>query len=129
MRPSRWASCLLLPKCEEIWMMTLALGRSIAVSPTFDRNSVNVPAVFLNSLKIFSRSYIYKEGITSLRVPPNMNCFFSLAEYCFSTNKLSENTMILSPRPSCFVIKYLSLIHICRCRRIERCRSRWSPYH
>ena len=23
--------------------------------------------------------------------------------------------------------KKLSLIHICRCRRIERCRSRWSP--
>ena len=23
----------------------------------------------------------------------------------------------------------LSLIHICRCRRIERCRSRWSPFH
>eukprot|EP00826_Nyctotherus_ovalis_P023616 TRINITY_DN1815_c0_g2_i19.p2 TRINITY_DN1815_c0_g2~~TRINITY_DN1815_c0_g2_i19.p2 ORF type:complete len:171 (-),score=38.47 TRINITY_DN1815_c0_g2_i19:17-529(-) len=27
------------------------------------------------------------------------------------------------------VLLYLSLIHICRCRRIERCRSRWSPYH
>eukprot|EP00826_Nyctotherus_ovalis_P042968 TRINITY_DN4490_c0_g1_i10.p1 TRINITY_DN4490_c0_g1~~TRINITY_DN4490_c0_g1_i10.p1 ORF type:complete len:935 (-),score=369.78 TRINITY_DN4490_c0_g1_i10:25-2829(-) len=26
-------------------------------------------------------------------------------------------------------VLYLSLIHICRCRRIERCRSRWSPYH
>eukprot|EP00826_Nyctotherus_ovalis_P013097 TRINITY_DN13501_c0_g3_i5.p1 TRINITY_DN13501_c0_g3~~TRINITY_DN13501_c0_g3_i5.p1 ORF type:complete len:314 (-),score=72.45 TRINITY_DN13501_c0_g3_i5:24-965(-) len=26
-------------------------------------------------------------------------------------------------------IQELSLIHICRCRRIERCRSRWSPYH
>ena len=26
-------------------------------------------------------------------------------------------------------INTLSLIHICRCRRIERCRSRWSPYH
>eukprot|EP00826_Nyctotherus_ovalis_P014046 TRINITY_DN13879_c0_g1_i1.p2 TRINITY_DN13879_c0_g1~~TRINITY_DN13879_c0_g1_i1.p2 ORF type:complete len:102 (-),score=31.86 TRINITY_DN13879_c0_g1_i1:9-314(-) len=26
-------------------------------------------------------------------------------------------------------LKKLSLIHICRCRRIERCRSRWSPYH
>ena len=25
--------------------------------------------------------------------------------------------------------EYLSLIHIRRCRRIERCRSRWSPYH
>ena len=23
----------------------------------------------------------------------------------------------------------LSLIHICRCRRIARCSSRWSPYH
>ena len=23
----------------------------------------------------------------------------------------------------------LSLIHICRCRRRLRCRSRWSPYH
>ena len=26
-------------------------------------------------------------------------------------------------------IQQLSLIHIWRCRRIERCRSRWSPYH
>eukprot|EP00826_Nyctotherus_ovalis_P000660 TRINITY_DN10006_c0_g1_i2.p1 TRINITY_DN10006_c0_g1~~TRINITY_DN10006_c0_g1_i2.p1 ORF type:complete len:157 (-),score=8.79 TRINITY_DN10006_c0_g1_i2:19-489(-) len=25
--------------------------------------------------------------------------------------------------------KYLSLIHICRCRRYAVCRSRWSPYH
>eukprot|EP00826_Nyctotherus_ovalis_P051422 TRINITY_DN6424_c0_g3_i5.p1 TRINITY_DN6424_c0_g3~~TRINITY_DN6424_c0_g3_i5.p1 ORF type:complete len:277 (-),score=39.35 TRINITY_DN6424_c0_g3_i5:13-843(-) len=29
----------------------------------------------------------------------------------------------------CGTVEYLSLIHICRCRRIERCRSRWSPYH
>ena len=27
------------------------------------------------------------------------------------------------------VVHKLSLIHIWRCRRIERCRSRWSPYH
>ena len=26
-------------------------------------------------------------------------------------------------------VQSLSLIHIWRCRRIERCRSRWSPYH
>ena len=25
--------------------------------------------------------------------------------------------------------EYLSLIHICRCRRYSLCRSRWSPYH
>ena len=34
---------------------------------------------------------------------------------------------------SCFnaahLLVNLSLIHIWRCRRIERCRSRWSPYH
>ena len=28
-----------------------------------------------------------------------------------------------------YSIYSLSLIHIWRCRRIERCRSRWSPYH
>ena len=27
------------------------------------------------------------------------------------------------------MVSMLSLIHIWRCRRIERCRSRWSPYH
>ena len=27
------------------------------------------------------------------------------------------------------ILLLLSLIHIWRCRRIERCRSRWSPYH
>ena len=34
--------------------------------------------------------------------------------------------------PICVIFRwltYLSLIHIWRCRRIERCRSRWSPYH
>ena len=29
----------------------------------------------------------------------------------------------------CQTTRFLSLIHIWRCRRIERCRSRWSPYH
>ena len=35
------------------------------------------------------------------------------------------------PRPSIAppMLYHLSLIHIWRCRRIERCRSRWSPYH
>eukprot|EP00826_Nyctotherus_ovalis_P031163 TRINITY_DN24879_c0_g1_i4.p1 TRINITY_DN24879_c0_g1~~TRINITY_DN24879_c0_g1_i4.p1 ORF type:complete len:268 (-),score=63.62 TRINITY_DN24879_c0_g1_i4:14-817(-) len=28
-----------------------------------------------------------------------------------------------------FLPEYLSLIHICRCRRYAVCRSRWSPYH
>ena len=32
-------------------------------------------------------------------------------------------------RRPCAASWWLSLIHIWRCRRIERCRSRWSPYH
>eukprot|EP00826_Nyctotherus_ovalis_P017842 TRINITY_DN15276_c0_g1_i7.p1 TRINITY_DN15276_c0_g1~~TRINITY_DN15276_c0_g1_i7.p1 ORF type:complete len:243 (-),score=73.91 TRINITY_DN15276_c0_g1_i7:15-743(-) len=28
-----------------------------------------------------------------------------------------------------YIVAYLSLIHICRCRRLLTCRSRWSPYH
>eukprot|EP00826_Nyctotherus_ovalis_P064872 TRINITY_DN9526_c0_g1_i10.p1 TRINITY_DN9526_c0_g1~~TRINITY_DN9526_c0_g1_i10.p1 ORF type:complete len:212 (+),score=57.23 TRINITY_DN9526_c0_g1_i10:638-1273(+) len=27
------------------------------------------------------------------------------------------------------ILQLLSLIHICRCRRLLTCRSRWSPYH
>eukprot|EP00826_Nyctotherus_ovalis_P030186 TRINITY_DN2400_c0_g2_i1.p1 TRINITY_DN2400_c0_g2~~TRINITY_DN2400_c0_g2_i1.p1 ORF type:complete len:306 (+),score=49.05 TRINITY_DN2400_c0_g2_i1:1179-2096(+) len=30
---------------------------------------------------------------------------------------------------SAHFVLYLSLIHICRCRRYAVCRSRWSPYH
>eukprot|EP00826_Nyctotherus_ovalis_P051501 TRINITY_DN643_c0_g1_i8.p1 TRINITY_DN643_c0_g1~~TRINITY_DN643_c0_g1_i8.p1 ORF type:complete len:399 (+),score=38.63 TRINITY_DN643_c0_g1_i8:1-1197(+) len=40
--------------------------------------------------------------------------------------KLSEIKDVESNKAKVF---HLSLIHICRCRRIERCRSRWSPYH
>ena len=29
----------------------------------------------------------------------------------------------------CMMRSPLSLIHICRCRRLVECRSRWSPYH
>ena len=43
-----------------------------------------------------------------------------------------ENIGYISPiyiMPSLLLTNMLSLIHIWRCRRIERCRSRWSPYH
>ena len=40
-----------------------------------------------------------------------------------TVNEQKEKMLIF-----CMVL-ILSLIHIWRCRRIERCRSRWSPYH
>eukprot|EP00826_Nyctotherus_ovalis_P013276 TRINITY_DN13562_c0_g1_i2.p2 TRINITY_DN13562_c0_g1~~TRINITY_DN13562_c0_g1_i2.p2 ORF type:complete len:111 (+),score=7.08 TRINITY_DN13562_c0_g1_i2:68-400(+) len=35
----------------------------------------------------------------------------------------------LSVEQNTLIPMYLSLIHICRCRRYAVCRSRWSPYH
>ena len=42
---------------------------------------------------------------------------------CYGLNA-SAGILILLGTPS-----ELSLIHICRCRRLLTCRSRWSPYH
>ena len=47
-------------------------------------------------------------------------------------NIISCNWNALGPaflQSSNSTVEELSLIHIWRCRRIERCRSRWSPYH
>ena len=43
------------------------------------------------------------------------------------TNSLTNRTLLIDIQKA--ILLTLSLIHIWRCRRIERCRSRWSPYH
>ena len=48
------------------------------------------------------------------------------------TTPISPISIRLAGRPynsESTTVLHLSLIHIWRCRRIERCRSRWSPYH
>ena len=58
----------------------------------------------------------------------NANRFFKvllLSSHLLISRHLVQNSMF----GACTVMGYLSLIHIWRCRRIERCRSRWSPYH
>eukprot|EP00826_Nyctotherus_ovalis_P032158 TRINITY_DN25962_c0_g1_i2.p1 TRINITY_DN25962_c0_g1~~TRINITY_DN25962_c0_g1_i2.p1 ORF type:complete len:110 (-),score=32.61 TRINITY_DN25962_c0_g1_i2:12-341(-) len=43
---------------------------------------------------------------------------------------LSTNLTDLAVTSAQFaIVSELSLIHICRCRRLLTCRSRWSPYH
>ena len=48
-----------------------------------------------------------------------------------SSSRASASIKYGEWQPNAFPIHLLklSLIHIWRCRRIERCRSRWSPYH
>ena len=46
------------------------------------------------------------------------------------TINLPDGTSYKTPSDKVITkLQELSLIHIWRCRRIERCRSRWSPYH
>eukprot|EP00826_Nyctotherus_ovalis_P020145 TRINITY_DN162_c0_g1_i19.p1 TRINITY_DN162_c0_g1~~TRINITY_DN162_c0_g1_i19.p1 ORF type:complete len:106 (-),score=17.94 TRINITY_DN162_c0_g1_i19:54-371(-) len=43
--------------------------------------------------------------------------------------KTIGNSHVLTALKELDIDEYLSLIHICRCRRLLTCRSRWSPYH
>ena len=63
---------------------------------------------------------------------PICRCHCELhAALLYSSEKLSQTDQSSASTGSTnHVAAYnLSLIHIWRCRRIERCRSRWSPYH
>ena len=48
---------------------------------------------------------------------------------CRKIKRCEESKRILKNPFASRLAGFLSLIHIWRCRRIERCRSRWSPYH
>ena len=48
---------------------------------------------------------------------------------CSKILKLKTSLKPRNKKSASATVYYLSLIHIWRCRRIERCRSRWSPYH
>ena len=48
-------------------------------------------------------------------------------EYLYQNNMKIAIPFILSSRN--YGIMMMNLIHICRCRRRLRCRTRWSPYH
>ena len=59
----------------------------------------------------------------------------SSSVFPFKNNNIACCRSVYFNSFNCFVVLnpdyllLLSLIHIWRCRRIERCRSRWSPYH
>ena len=44
-------------------------------------------------------------------------------------NQLMVTINGIVQNPTSYTLSGLSLIHICRCRRLLTCRSRWSPYH
>eukprot|EP00826_Nyctotherus_ovalis_P006440 TRINITY_DN11528_c0_g3_i3.p1 TRINITY_DN11528_c0_g3~~TRINITY_DN11528_c0_g3_i3.p1 ORF type:complete len:136 (-),score=10.65 TRINITY_DN11528_c0_g3_i3:12-419(-) len=60
-------------------------------------------------------------------VPPATHPFLSLIDRKNIKIPFQWNNEIFDS--GVYMIQYLSLIHICRCRRYAVCRSRWSPYH
>ena len=69
-----------------------------------------------------------KLGLLVYAAAFGLNCFVPLPELVLgaaSALALCLDVIGILPQP----LYQLSLIHICRCRRLERCRSRWSPYH
>eukprot|EP00826_Nyctotherus_ovalis_P041066 TRINITY_DN40_c0_g1_i13.p1 TRINITY_DN40_c0_g1~~TRINITY_DN40_c0_g1_i13.p1 ORF type:complete len:109 (-),score=1.88 TRINITY_DN40_c0_g1_i13:13-339(-) len=73
--------------------------------------------VILKGYYISGRKYFGSEGFESFWVRSEEDsCRLVQAVVCHCVDQHQN-------------VQDLSLIHICRCRRIERCRSRWSPYH
>ena len=82
------------------------------------KKSMEKSRIFLPLFSILVGRKIYKKNITLLRIP---DCRFQLQNILH----LKRSVWLALIRP----VLMLSLIHIWRCRRIERCRSRRSPYH
>eukprot|EP00826_Nyctotherus_ovalis_P009333 TRINITY_DN12459_c0_g1_i3.p1 TRINITY_DN12459_c0_g1~~TRINITY_DN12459_c0_g1_i3.p1 ORF type:complete len:232 (+),score=41.52 TRINITY_DN12459_c0_g1_i3:72-767(+) len=72
-----------------------------------------------------SASYYLMMGINKLREKAK-EASEALKDINFTDTLKSTGLTLKDP---CTLRCYLSLIHICRCRRYAVCRSRWSPYH
>eukprot|EP00826_Nyctotherus_ovalis_P033820 TRINITY_DN27580_c0_g1_i1.p2 TRINITY_DN27580_c0_g1~~TRINITY_DN27580_c0_g1_i1.p2 ORF type:complete len:101 (+),score=22.66 TRINITY_DN27580_c0_g1_i1:88-390(+) len=80
----------------------------------FQEFDASQPSEFEGSMQITNKENIAEQ-------PQNK---FSASD----CNSIYEFKASLFERPM-YSALILSLIHICRCRRIERCRSRWSTYN
>eukprot|EP00826_Nyctotherus_ovalis_P021315 TRINITY_DN16851_c0_g1_i3.p2 TRINITY_DN16851_c0_g1~~TRINITY_DN16851_c0_g1_i3.p2 ORF type:complete len:389 (-),score=85.65 TRINITY_DN16851_c0_g1_i3:17-1183(-) len=98
--------------------------------------NVMAPSLFRHDLP---RKYNHKSGsLIDVYYPEASEAGIFLCQYIVMQDCAFKENLEVMERGSkkqsfqCYLteLKYsLSLIHICRCRRIERCRSRWSPYH
>ena len=77
----------------------------------------------------FARKYIKIVSLDEGLVPFDMYKFQEKLIDRFHNHRLNICKMPRQTGKSTTCVSYLSLIHICRCRRYSLCRSRWSPYH
>ena len=131
----------------QLWLWTReSAGLLCSSSELVDVQKTFVNAFYENNFKTFqTRARGLRPRIVRLAAPswnilvknPEVNCvkFVNFDGFCSQNllamsdaNCFNSTLQGFAPGPS-YCTVYLSLIHIWRCRRIERCRSRWSPYH
>eukprot|EP00826_Nyctotherus_ovalis_P028584 TRINITY_DN22569_c0_g1_i1.p1 TRINITY_DN22569_c0_g1~~TRINITY_DN22569_c0_g1_i1.p1 ORF type:complete len:101 (+),score=13.65 TRINITY_DN22569_c0_g1_i1:327-629(+) len=86
----------------------------------------------LNDISIYGKSHVVDSGLIEWEHDPSLKGKLLFSKYFLveEGGLSNEEAQLLMSTAKCnSLCLYLSLIHICRCRRIERCRSRWSPYH
>eukprot|EP00826_Nyctotherus_ovalis_P031248 TRINITY_DN24946_c0_g1_i1.p2 TRINITY_DN24946_c0_g1~~TRINITY_DN24946_c0_g1_i1.p2 ORF type:complete len:110 (+),score=7.95 TRINITY_DN24946_c0_g1_i1:67-396(+) len=102
------------------------------------KKALDVLRIFINTKLItklhFNRIYIYFSDIKHVaEVLKSRKTLTALSIINSSIEKKDRWNIVKALQVNRSLIQLnvsgLSLIHICRCRRIERCRSRWSPYH
>eukprot|EP00826_Nyctotherus_ovalis_P012783 TRINITY_DN13405_c0_g1_i14.p1 TRINITY_DN13405_c0_g1~~TRINITY_DN13405_c0_g1_i14.p1 ORF type:complete len:509 (-),score=101.70 TRINITY_DN13405_c0_g1_i14:20-1546(-) len=91
-----------------------------------------------NVLRLIFRKYAENIEMINPELSSNQDLVEALADFEKAWEK--GKSYLLDPSTTKMLVgfseyieelteKYLSLIHICRCRRYAVCRSRWSPYH
>ena len=85
-------------------------------------------------MAFLSEKLISASGGVQEETDDSFNLVTSL--YSFDGSNGAQNNTLLDSSPESHtvtrnadIVQGLSLIHIRRCRRRLRCRSRWSPYH
>eukprot|EP00826_Nyctotherus_ovalis_P067074 TRINITY_DN9996_c0_g1_i8.p2 TRINITY_DN9996_c0_g1~~TRINITY_DN9996_c0_g1_i8.p2 ORF type:complete len:149 (+),score=42.74 TRINITY_DN9996_c0_g1_i8:122-568(+) len=88
---------------------------------SIQRNPINISKIYLDTNSAKLNASGKKLDKKAEAANSSRNPILDVDISYFNRSHISECCL--------FMVAQLSLIHICRCRRIERCRSRWSPYH
>eukprot|EP00826_Nyctotherus_ovalis_P024273 TRINITY_DN18799_c0_g2_i2.p1 TRINITY_DN18799_c0_g2~~TRINITY_DN18799_c0_g2_i2.p1 ORF type:complete len:326 (+),score=56.18 TRINITY_DN18799_c0_g2_i2:121-1098(+) len=94
----------------------------------YETGKFNTEIVVANILEVLATVIPDKDPDIKKKREMSMMSMFYLIKVIEEKQANSFSNLTKRAIP-CTLRCYLSLIHICRCRRYAVCRSRWSPYH
>ena len=116
---------------------TIIVDRSHTHTHTHTTISVAI-CTWASVTSLFYCSHLFQNRVLAEDIDTNnpTKCIFRRWKASLTATRVVLLLLVVTPirkMPKALLILNgklrLSLIHIWRCRRIERCRSRWSPYH